>query len=80
MLGAVRDLLRGRSGAFEEYRFYPKNLELVLVNTRVIACSPARLLVADMGEVLATLVEARTCAEVLQHAVHWPWQRSAIEP
>ena len=40
MLGAVRDLLRGRSGAFEEYRFYPKNLELVLVNTRVIACSP----------------------------------------
>ena len=50
-------------GVFEEYRFYPKNPELVLVDTQVIAQSPTRLLIAGMGDALATMFEAKTCAE-----------------
>ena len=49
------------AGAFEEYRFYRKNPDLVLVDTTVIAQAPPRLLVAGMGDALATLFEARTC-------------------
>lgn len=48
-------------GVFEQYRFYPRNPDLVLVDTQVIAQGPARLLVAGMGDALATLFEAKTC-------------------
>ncbi|MEX2303534.1 MAG: glycerol dehydrogenase [Bryobacterales bacterium] len=50
-------------GVFEEYRFYRKNPDLVLVDTQVIARAPVRLLVAGMGDALATMFEARTCVE-----------------
>jgi glycerol dehydrogenase len=48
-------------GVFQEYRFYRKNPDLVLVDTAVIAQTPPRLLVAGMGDALATWFEARTC-------------------
>lgn len=48
-------------GEFQEYRFYRKNPDLVLVDTEVIAQAPPRLLVAGMGDALATWFEARTC-------------------
>src|SRR5215472_4255996 len=48
-------------GVFQEYRFYRKNPDLVLVDTQVIALGPPRLLVAGMGDALATWFEARTC-------------------
>jgi glycerol dehydrogenase len=48
-------------GVFEEYRFYRKNPDLVLVDTQVIAQAPPRLLVAGMGDALATWFEAKTC-------------------
>jgi glycerol dehydrogenase len=48
-------------GVFQEYRFYRKNPELVLVDTEVIAQAPPRLLSAGMGDALATWFEARTC-------------------
>ena len=48
-------------GVFREYRFYRKNPDLVLVDTQVIAQGPPRLLVAGMGDALATWFEARTC-------------------
>jgi glycerol dehydrogenase len=48
-------------GQFQEYRFYRKNPDLVLVDTEVIAQAPPRLLVAGMGDALATWFEARTC-------------------
>jgi glycerol dehydrogenase len=48
-------------GVFQEYRFYRKNPDLVLVDTQVIAQGPPRLLVAGMGDALATWFEARTC-------------------
>src|SRR5436190_23380980 len=50
-------------GQFQEYRFYRKNPDLVLVDTAVIAQAPPRLLVAGMGDALATWFEARTCVE-----------------
>jgi glycerol dehydrogenase len=50
-------------GAVLEYRIYGKNPELVLVDTEVIAQSPPRLLVAGMGDALATWFEAKTCVE-----------------
>ena len=50
-------------GTFQEYRIYGKNPDLVLVDTDVIAHSPPRLLVAGMGDALATWFEAKTCAD-----------------
>jgi glycerol dehydrogenase len=50
-------------GNFQEYRIYRKNPDLVLVDTQVIAQSPPRLLVAGMGDALATWFEAKTCVE-----------------
>ncbi len=50
-------------GIFEQYRIYGKNPDLVLVDTQVIAQGPARLLVAGMGDALATMFEAQTCVE-----------------
>jgi glycerol dehydrogenase len=50
-------------GAFLEYRIYGKNPDLVLVDTQIIAQSPPRLLVAGMGDALATWFEAKTCVE-----------------
>ena len=40
----------------------PEMTALVLVDTQVIAQGPARLLVAGMGDALATWFEAKTCA------------------
>ena len=48
-------------GVFQEYRFYRRNPDLVLVDTQVVARGPARLLGAGMGDALATYFEARTC-------------------
>lgn len=49
-------------GAFEEYRFFPRNPDLVLVDTQVVANAPVRFLVAGVGDALATWVEARAVA------------------
>ena len=47
------------NGVFEEYLFLPANPNMVLMDTEVIAKSPARLTVAGMGDALATYFEAR---------------------
>lgn len=49
-------------GIFQEYRFYGRNPDLVLVDTSVVAQGPPRLLAAGMGDALATWFEAKTCA------------------
>ncbi|WP_116949307.1 glycerol dehydrogenase [Jiangella endophytica] len=49
-------------GAFEEYRFFPKNPDLVLVDTQVVANAPADFLAAGVGDALATWLEARATA------------------
>src|SRR5262249_1550058 len=54
-------VLYTEGGGFQESRFYRKNPDLVLVDTQVIALGPPRLLVAGMGDALATWFEAKTC-------------------
>ena len=46
-------------GAFEEYRFFPHNPDLVLVDTQLVANAPVRFLIAGVGDALATWLEAR---------------------
>lgn len=48
-------------GVFEEYFFLPTSPNLVLVDTDIISKAPARLLIAGMGDALATYFEARAC-------------------
>jgi len=45
-------------GGFEEYRFFPRNPDLVLVDTLIIAQAPVRFFVSGMGDALATWFEA----------------------
>lgn len=49
-------------GEFEEYRFFPSNPHLVLIDTNVVAHAPERFLVGGIGDALATWVEARAVA------------------
>ncbi|WP_421740665.1 glycerol dehydrogenase [Cellulomonas sp.] len=46
-------------GEFQEYRFFPHNPDLVLIDTQVVADAPVRFLVGGIGDALATWVEAR---------------------
>jgi glycerol dehydrogenase len=46
-------------GAFEEYRFFPRNPDLVLVDSQIVANAPAAFLAAGVGDALATWLEAR---------------------
>lgn len=46
-------------GEFEEYRFFPRNPDLVLVDSQIVANAPVELLVAGVGDALATWLEAR---------------------
>lgn len=48
-------------GAFERYLFLRRNPDCVLVDTTLVAGSPARFLVAGMGDALATFWESDTC-------------------
>jgi glycerol dehydrogenase len=50
-------------GVFEQYLFYKKNPELVLVDTAVIAQAPTRLLASGIADALATWVEGRSVIE-----------------
>jgi len=50
-------------GIVQGSRFHRKNADLVLVDTQVIAQSPPRLLIAGMGDALATWFEAKTCVD-----------------
>jgi glycerol dehydrogenase len=55
-------------GVFEEYRFYKKNPDMVLVDTQVIAEAPVRFLVAGMGDALATWFEAESASKTMKTA------------
>mgnify|MGYP006266000729 FL=1 len=48
------------AGTFEDYLFYKKNPDLVLVDTQVIVRAPVRYLISGMGDALATRFEAET--------------------
>lgn len=55
-------VLYTEEGQFDEYLMLPSNPNIVLVDTTVIANAPVRLLVAGMGDALATFYEARACS------------------
>lgn len=48
-------------GVFDNYLFLPANPNMVLMDTEIIAKSPARLTVSGMGDALATYFEAKAC-------------------
>ena len=48
-------------GKFAEYMIYPKNPDIVLMDSTIIAKAPVRLLVAGMGDALSTYFEAQAC-------------------
>jgi glycerol dehydrogenase len=49
-------------GVFEQYLFLPRNPDCVLVDTTLVARSPAKFLVAGMGDALAAFWESDTCS------------------
>ena len=50
------------SGEFDHYLMLPHNPNMVIVDTKVVAGAPARLLAAGIGDALATWFEARACS------------------
>ncbi|WP_338628204.1 glycerol dehydrogenase [Yersinia intermedia] len=48
-------------GMFKRYLMIPRNPDLVLVDSQVIADAPVRFLVSGMGDALATWFEAEDC-------------------
>ena len=48
-------------GVFERYLFLRKNPDCILVDTALVAQSPAKFIVAGMGDALATFWESDTC-------------------
>jgi glycerol dehydrogenase len=48
-------------GVFEEFILLDANPNAVVVDTEIVAKAPARMLVAGMGDALATYFEARAC-------------------
>ncbi|HIT90723.1 MAG TPA: iron-containing alcohol dehydrogenase, partial [Candidatus Merdenecus merdavium] len=54
-------VLYTEEGEFLKYLFLKQNPNLVLVDTDMIVKAPTRLLVAGMGDALATYFEARAC-------------------
>lgn len=78
-------VIYSEDGVVQGSRFHRKNADLVLVDTQVIAQSPPRLLVAGMGDALATWFEAKTCVEGhvknlrggYRRRVPWFWRTSA---
>lgn len=48
-------------GVFESYLVLPRNPDLVVMDSRIIAEAPVRLLISGMGDALATHFEARSC-------------------
>lgn len=54
-------VIYNENGILSRYLPLPKNPDLVLVDTEIIAKSPVRTLVAGMGDALATWFEADAC-------------------
>jgi Glycerol dehydrogenase and related enzymes len=48
-------------GAFKRYLVLPRNPDVVLVDTAIIAAAPVRFLVSGMGDALSTWFEAEDC-------------------
>ena len=51
------------TGEFKRYLMLPKNPDMVLLDSKIIANAPARFLVSGMGDALATWFEAESCSK-----------------
>jgi glycerol dehydrogenase len=49
------------AGVFTRYLLLPRNPDVVLVDTAVVAAAPVRFLVSGMGDALSTWFEAESC-------------------
>ena len=49
-------------GEFDSYLMLPRNPNMVIVDSQIVAGAPARLLAAGIGDALATWFEARACS------------------
>ncbi|WP_143588822.1 glycerol dehydrogenase [Terribacillus halophilus] len=56
-------VIYSEEGTFESYKFYDKNPDLVLVDTKIIAQAPPRFLASGIADAMATWVEARASIE-----------------
>ena len=56
-------VIYSQEGVFESYFLLPKNPDIVLVDTDIVAQSPVRLFISGMGDALATWFEADACAK-----------------
>lgn len=54
-------------GVFDKYMFYPKHSELVLLDTKIIANAPVRMLISGISDAMATNIEAK--ATSMKHGV-----------
>jgi len=54
-------VIYSETGKFKKYLFLPRNPDIVLVDTKIIAQAPVRFLVSGMGDALATYFEAESC-------------------
>jgi glycerol dehydrogenase len=54
-------VIYSQEGVFQRVDLLPRNPDLVLVDTEVMAQAPARFLVSGMGDALATWFEAESC-------------------
>ena len=48
-------------GIYDTFHSFPRNPDLVLVDTKIIAQSPRRYFISGMGDGLSTVFEARAC-------------------
>lgn len=72
-------------GEFDRYLMLPNNPNMVIVDTKIVAGAPARLLAAGIGDALATWFEARACSRSGATTMaggkctrrRWHWQNCA---
>lgn len=55
-------VLYTEEGVFDRYMFYPKHSDLVLMDTKVIANAPVRMLISGISDAMATNIEAKATA------------------
>lgn len=60
---SCESMIYNEAGEVVDFEVFPKNPDLVLVDSSVIAQAPSEILVAGMGDAAATFFEARTCYE-----------------
>lgn len=56
-------------GVFESYRFYSKNPDLIVMDSKIIAGAPPRFLASGIADAMATWVEARMAIQANANAM-----------